>query len=325
MVGWRDRGELRSVAVVFTLAALAAAGLDGAEPARAATTNITLDLSGANGVGSMSTAAVSCADGGTGSSWHTDYQALTGVHSWTADAHLDVHSDGAGSPQTAYSGAFMPDGGSRLSLANDRGTIELGLSSIQNSCAKAALGFDGKTVNGDGSWSVISADGAYRSAGGAGSFSILDAGVAPGAVNPFHMTLSGSLSVLDPSLSVTVARAFWGQLGLDYVLRVLSVTYQITNAGPGDAFAPVLTAASSPTPGVTLIGPVPQSLDDLASGASTLVTVRYQLGVTAPCQAVILNCKFSTVVGVTMPDALDIPHAFSAPLPVTGPDLPPPL
>jgi hypothetical protein len=41
--------------------------------------------------------------------------------------------------------------------------------------------------------------------------------------------------------------------------------------------------------------------------------------------AVILNCNFSSVVNVSLPDALDVPSTPSSTLPVTAPVLPPPL
>jgi hypothetical protein len=66
-------------------------------------------------------------------------------------------------------------------------------------------------------------------------------------------------------------------------------------------------------------------LGDLASGASTDVTVRYNLGLLAPCALVILNCSFSTTLTATMPDALDVSSTDSASAQVTAPNLPPPL
>jgi hypothetical protein len=124
---------------------------------------------------------------------------------------------------------------------------------------------------------------------------------------------------------VTVLNTFWGNLGLDYVTRTVSVTYQVTNSGTGDAFSTSVVSTSSPTNGVTPKGPQPQALGDLPAGQSAQFTVLYQLGLLAPCAVVILNCKFSSVVTVSLPDALDVAATRSATLPISAPALPPPL
>ncbi len=108
-------------------------------------------------------------------------------------------------------------------------------------------------------------------------------------------------------------------------MRNVSVTYQVTNSGPGDSYGDTLVSTSSTTPGVTPLGITPQPLGDLAAGASTTVTVRYNLGLLAPCTLVILNCKFASTLTATMPDALDVPSTLSASTPVSAPTLPPPL
>jgi hypothetical protein len=245
---------------------------------------------------------------------------------WNVDLHLDVHSDGTGPGQTVYSGGFMPDGMSRVALSNSRGTMLLGLTSPNDSCTKAGLSFDGTTVSGTGTWSVTSANGSYRQASGSGNYNIVQAHVAPGAINSFHLTLTGSITVLSPAMQISLVSTSWGNLGLDYVSRIVTATYQIKNVGTGDSFAPTLTSATSHADGVTSLGPVPQALDDLAAGASTQVSVKYQLALLQPCQLVILNCSFGTTVGVNMPDALDVPFPqTSANVQVIAPTLPPPL
>jgi hypothetical protein len=142
------------------------------------------------------------------------------------------------------------------------------------------------------------------------------------------LNLNGQITVLQPHLMVEMLGASWGNLGVDYATRRPTVTYRITNTGPGDTFNPVLTGATSPTPGVSTIGPVPQALPDLASGDSTIVSVRYQLALlSGPCALVILGCQFDTTLSVSMPDALDKADSPppSATVHVKTPNLPPPL
>jgi hypothetical protein len=77
---------------------------------------------------------------------------------------------------------------------------------------------------------------------------------------------------------------------------------------------------------VSPLGPTPQPLFDLPSGASQIVQVRYQFSLlTGPCKLIILNCAFHSTVTVNMPDALDAPHVLTATAPSKAPALPPPL
>jgi hypothetical protein len=202
------------------------------------------------------------------------------------------------------------------------------------SCAAPPLSFDGTTVAGSGTWTIDpnSTTGSYHPlpanpSTGSGTFT-LNLGVAPGADNPWTLTLNGNISVPQPSLKIEVVSTSWGNLGLDYATRRPTVTYRITNTGPGDTFNPVLTAATPNTYGVTQIaGQVPMALPDLAHGDSTLVSVRYQFALRSPCQGVILGCTFKTTLAVSMPDVLD--KATSPPPQVTttqkAPTLPPPV
>jgi hypothetical protein len=296
---------------------------------------INVAASGANGVGRITTPGRPCAEGGNGSYRHYSLEtSVPGgqVSSLPANlrSSLDVHHDGTepvGTPIAPTANqAFLLGSESHATFTNQRGAIQLRLTSGSGTCQAASLSFDGITVAGTGTWGLdpLSTNGAYRSATGNGTF-ILSAGVAPGADNPWTLSLQGSINVLQPTLKVEVVSTFWGNLGLDYVTRRVSVTYRITNTGPGDAFNTVLQSTTSPTAGVSPLGPTPQPIGDLLAGQAAVVTVRYQLGLLSPCALVILSCRFDTTVNVAMPDALDVLTPQSATVPAKAPDFPPPL
>lgn len=303
-------------------------------------------LSGTNGVGKINTPGRSCAAGGDGAYWHYDYstplQGLdpkldpTGEQVKTRFSyqpgevrlHLDLHSEDAGRPAP---NAFLLGGESHASLINDRGTVKLRLKG--GDCAKPGLSFNGTTASGSGAWEVDTSTGAYRNATGTGTFTIHQADVAPGADNPFRVDLAGSLTVQQPSLSVPTVEAYWGNLGLDYLLRRLTVVYEVKNEGPGDAFSVQFTSAQPKDVGtaVTVVPPAasPTRLGDLRSGQSDKVKVRYRLGTgNPPCDAVLLQCRFGAEVKVSMLDALDRTWAGSPTtqtVQVAVPDFPPPI
>ncbi|MGH9282307.1 MAG: hypothetical protein ACRD0S_05165 [Acidimicrobiales bacterium] len=124
-------------------------------------------------------------------------------------------------------------------------------------------------------------------------------------------------------------RSFWGRDGVDYAKRQVAVVYDVTNTGPGDSFGTFLQAASSPTPGASLIaiiingdnllidgntpvGTFPRALGDLATGETARVTLKWQLPLPAgnpPCGLVILGCEIDTTITFRVPDALDVPAA----------------
>jgi hypothetical protein len=288
--------------------------------------------SGANGVGSIVDPGLSCAQGGQGN--YRDYLLSTTVPGGVLSslpgnlrANLNVQHDGVEPPVGAITDdAFLLGNTSHATFSNQRGTMQLELSS--GTCASPTLPFDGTTVSGSGTWVVDPTSsgnsGSYRQATGSGTFT-LSAGIAPGAANPWSLGLTGSVNVLQPSLAVSVVNTFWGNLGLDYAARDVSVTYQITNNGPGDSYGDTLVSTAPASAGATPLGPTPQTLGDLAAGASTDVTVRYNLGLLAPCTLVILACTFSSTLTATMPDALDVPTTQTATASVTAPDYPPPL
>lgn len=292
----------------------------------------------------------SCAEGGKGGSWHYGYEASLPNNVLTNSApipgdlrlNLDLHSEkhqvrtapeplGAAPPDPT---AFLLGDSSRVSMSNRRGTVRLALQS--GSCDAPSLAFNGTTAAGNGTWGIVGSSGAYRQAAGSGTFA-LRADVAPGADNPWDLRLSGSIAVLKPKLKVEVTDTYWGFLGAHYALRWVSVIYKVTNVGQGDAFDVRLTGASSPTPGVALIGPIdgnvalgpiPQNLGDLSAGESERVLLRWQLPLpakTPPCQLVILGCAFDNTLTFRVPDALDDVTVQSSTARAVAPNLPPPV
>ena len=325
---------------------------------------LTISSSGSNGAGRIVDPGRRCADGGSGQYRHVGIDSALPTPPTSPNAVIsanlpgfirgsfDVHHDGdevVGQPITpAANQAFLQGTESHVTLSNQRGSVQLRLTS--GTCAAPTLSFDGTTVAGTGSWTIDpnSTTGSYHPTApnpstGSGTFT-LSMGVAPGADNLWALTLNGDITVPQPKLKVEVASTSWGNLGVDYVTRRVTVVYRVTNIGTGDAFDTVATEASTTTPGVKAMGPVPQKLGDLAHGESTTFTVRYQfslielslnVGTTivgqgligGPCTLVILNCTFSTKVSVSMPDVLDkadVP-APSQTLQVTAPTFPPPL
>jgi hypothetical protein len=315
---------------------LATLGLIGVAPSSAATygapTPINVIVSGANGEGRIETPGRSCADGGQGAYWNYDYGArLAGgvFSSLPGDVrmHLALHSDTVRFPNTGPAvvggNAFLLGTESHASIGNDRGTLRVRMSS--GNCDAPSLTFDGTTAAGAGSWVVESGQGSYRDATGSGTFNVT-AAVAPGADNPFNLTLAGAVSVLQPNLQVEVLKTYWGSLGTDYLTRRVTVVYRITNTGPGDAFnAQVLTTTPN-TGGVTALGGANLPLGDLEPGDSEVHHVRFQLALLGPpCQLIVLNCAFVTTTKVQWNDALDVVTTPSASNAAKAPNLPPPL
>ena len=292
----------------------------------------------------------SCAEGGDGGYWHYGYEAplpnnvLTNTAPIPGDLrlNLDLHSEhhqvrtnpeplGANPSNPT---AFLLGDATRVSMSNRRGTVRLGLQS--GDCASPTFAFDGTTASGSGVWGIVGSSGAYRQAVGSGIFA-LTASVAPGADNPWDLKLNGNISVLQPKLKVEVTETYWGFLGAHYALRWVSVIYKVTNIGQGDAFDVRLTGATSPTPGVALIGPIdgniargplPQKLGDLSAGESERVVLRWQLPLPAknpPCQLVILGCEFDNTLTFQVPDALDDVTVQSGTAHAKAPNLPPPV
>ncbi len=344
------RGAGRSALVlgIVVLLAVVTPGSLGAAP-------LNVDVVGGYGVVRATDAALSCADDGEGSYRHYFAEAplaagalskLAGVVRST----FDVHYDGAAALASQPS-AFLLGSESHVTLSNQRGSVQILLR--RGTCQEPGVSFDGVTAGvafPAGSWSSGAGDvvgtGAYRQATGSGTFGF-SADMNPGADNAWALRLSGALEVLQPELRVKVERTFWGNLGLDYVARVVSVVYRVGNVGTGDAFNVRLKHAGSPTSGVTGCGepakplqacppgpPPQQVLGDLqacpdanlpATCDTELVTVRYKLGLVQPCALVVLNCAFKTTLTVEMPDSLDVSTDKSATVDAKAPALPPPL
>lgn len=307
---------------------------------------LTGSWSGANAYGRIGDPGRACADGGAGEYRHMNVEApLATSPNAVISANLpgvirgsfDVHHDGSelvGSPiSPSANQAFLLGTESHVTFSNQRGSVQLRLTA--GTCASPKLSDDGFTVAGTGTWTIDpnSTTGSYHPlpanpSTGSGTFT-LSLGIAPGADNPWTLTLNtGTITVPQPNLKVEVVDTSWGNLGLDYATRRVTVTYRITNIGPGDTFNPVVTKAAPVTYGVTLMkGQIPQALPDLAHGDSTLINVRYQFGLYQPCNKVILGCNFKTTIAVSMPDVLD--KATSPPPQVTtsqkAPVFPPPI
>ena len=314
--------------------------------------------------------SLDCGAGGDGSYWHFESEAqlpagvITGPQStMPGDFRLyaavnspyhEVRSTPEPVPGPTQDSAMLLPDSSHAAMTNQRGSLKYGLSS--GSCPRDQVGagftldFDGITAATNekpGIWSLLDSAGSYREAkAGATNTFDLTANVSPGANNPWAITMRGSLSVLQPALDVRLLNTFWGHDGVDYALRQVGVTYQVTNVGYGDAFDVRLANAMSPTPGASLIaiivngdnllidgntpvGAPQRSLGDLASMETTTVTLKWQLPLPAgnpPCGLVILNCQFDTTLTFSLPDAMDV---AVVPAPVTtihvqAPNLPPP-
>lgn len=192
----------------------------------------------------------------------------------------------------------------RVTLTNARGTLTLALSS--GSCAAPSLFNNGTNVSGSGTWTVVAdttAGNSYRQATGSGTFT-LSTGIAVGGGGAWTLQLLGTVGVLQPTLAVT-HRAFWGG-PFNYLSRTLSVEYRIRNTGPGDAFGVALTDALPTTPGVTRLGPVPQTVGAVPAGTEKAVVVRYRV-----CGIAAIGCRFTADVQLHVADALDAGGAVS--------------
>jgi len=336
----------RRALLAITAAATAVVSLNGG-PAGAGPVPqpLTGSWSGANATGRIWDPGRLCSDGGSGQYRHMSVEApLATTPNAVISANLpgvirgffDVHHNGTepiGTPiSPAAAQAFLQGTESHVTISNQRGSVQLRLTA--GTCANPTLSFDGSTVSGGGSWTIdpASTTGSYHPlpanpSTGSGTFTFT-LGVAPGADNPWTLSLNGNISVPQPSLKLEVVDTSWGNLGLDYATRRVTVTYRVTNLGPGDTFNPVVKTATSPTYGVTLMkNQIPQNLPDLQHGESTTFSLRWQLGVFAPCAKVILGCTFKSTIAVSMPDVLD--KATSPPPQVTvsakAPTFPPPI
>ena len=313
--------RVRRAFVAALLGALlvpAPAGAGGPQP-------LTVNAAGTNGAGRIERPGRSCSDGGDGAYWHYEYESElpSGVlSSLVTDLglHLDVHSD----LDHGGRGGWLQGEESYATLANQRGTVKLRMTD-GGSCGAPTAAVSPETVTTAGTWAIEAGTGSYRQAAGSGNFQVV-AGIAPGADNPWDLDLGGTITVLAPGLDATVVDTWWGNLGADYLTRTVTVRVRLTNSGPGDSFGSRLTAAQPLTSGVVLRTPMPVALGDLASGESTDVDLRFQLGLlTGPCKLILLGCEFDTRFTAELPDALDVASSHQDTAHAKAPTLPPPL
>jgi hypothetical protein len=292
-----------------------------------ASTPISITASGANGAGRINTPGRSCEDGGDAASWHYAYESSVrpGVFSDLSSevrVNLDVHGEVEPSTTTGEPTGWLQGTESTAALVNERGTIVLRLAD-GGGCGNTTAELDRTKVVTAGTWTVDHGSGSYAGATGTGQFGVT-AGIAPGADNPWSLQLSGAIEIAQPVLEVAFVRSWWGNLGTDYLTRRPTVLVRVTNRG-GDGFGLTVTAAASPTAGVQPLTGVPIRLGDLPAGQSLDLTLRYQLGLLAPCALVIVGCAFGVTVATSVSDALGASAPSSVTVPATAPLLPPPL
>lgn len=285
------------------------------EPAAAAAppppTPLALTVGGANGVGRADLPGLACGKGGDGAAWHYGYETQLPPNTFTSlatDLRLNLDAHGTSNPAVLPDSpnGFLQGSESTVSLVNERGTAVLRLND-GGSCDHRTARVGRSTVKTTGEWTVTGGSGSFKTAQGHGTFKV-DAAVAPGADNPWTLTLDGGgVTVGQPNLQVSVARLWWGTFGLDLVTRRPTVLIRVTNAGPGDAYAVRVTDAAPTTGGVTLLEGAPVVLGDLAAGTSTVFTTRFQLALPGPCALIVLLCRFDVGVATAMTDALDRP------------------
>ncbi|MGW6710339.1 hypothetical protein ACWGDE_36360 [Streptomyces sp. NPDC054956] len=308
------RSPIRRVAVVLiVLLAGLALGAGPAPAAALAPTPLVLTASHVNG--NVTSLAADCTSGPL-----TETRRITGSQSVPAGQFSSLPGRLAFDLPVSIGGAHAALRGNdgRVTLTNARGTLTLALSS--GSCATPTLSYDGFTIGGTGTWTVLSDStpgNSYRQATGSGTFRILDAGISIGAGQPWTLQLSGSVNPLQPAVTVT-HRAFWGS-PFNYLSRTLGVEYRIRNTGPGDAFGVVLDDADTSSAGVTRIGPVPQAVGAVPAGSERSVVVRYRV-----CGIAVIGCRFTADVRLAVADALDAGGPASFPRTVQVPVLPVP-
>ncbi|RSS40460.1 hypothetical protein EF912_32260 [Streptomyces sp. WAC07061] len=305
------RSAVRRTAVVVT-ALLAGVAVTTAPAGAAGRVPDPLNVSASSAAGVV-TGAPACPSGPL-----TDGRLLTGSASLNPGVFSSLPSQlgvslpfRVGAPQAA-----LPGDDARVALSNARGTLTLALEA--GTCSSPTLSYNGTTVTGSGTWTVIpdsTTANAYRGATGTGSFTVT-ADATPGTGKLWSLDLTGPVSLLQPQVAVT-HRAYWGGLG-NYLSRTLSVEYRIRNTGSGDAFNVKLLDAPPTGPGITRLGPVPQTVGSIRSGATASVVVRYRV-----CGIAVVGCRFTADTQTSLTDALDgNPHTETVPVTVQVPIAP---
>jgi hypothetical protein len=233
---------MRRLGVLCALAATAAC-LWGATTASAG--SFATRLTSTNGFGSFDD-TITCANGGDGPSWRYGYTGaatpLSGTLGGLWSGTLEVH-------RSTVTGGFMPGGTGRVAIdAGDRGGLFLEFSG--GSCTTTPLtlsnGGDEPTVSGALPFQITGGIGAYRLVTGSGT-AALTAQLTKGADNAAQIDLSGTVTALQPNLTVSAASARWPRIA-DWLGRNIAVGVTVTNSGPssttGDAFDVDLVSAT---------------------------------------------------------------------------------
>lgn len=303
------RSAVRRTAVVV-IALLAGLAVAAAPAGAAGPVPVTVNGSGADGV---VTSSAGCPAGPL-----TDGRTLGGSDALAAGVFSSLPTQLAfGLPfRVGGAQAALPPDGTQVTLTNARGSVTVRLDG--GGCDAPGLSYNGTVASGIGTWQVVpnsTPTNAYRGAVGSGSFSV-NADVTPGSGKSWGLDLLGSVEPLQPQVAVT-HRAYWGGLG-NYLTRTLSVEYRIRNTGSGDAFNVKLLDALPTGSGITRLGPVPQTVGSIRSGATASVVVRYRV-----CGIAVVGCRFTADTQTSLTDALDgNPHTDTVPVTVQVPVTP---
>jgi hypothetical protein len=149
------------------------------------------------------------------------------------------------------------------------------------SCAVTGLADGEHTIN------VTVADNAGNTGSGSGSFTVY--------------TCQGA----KPVLGIATTGAFWGSYP-DYLTGLLSVNYNVSNAGPGTAQSVQLIGAVNTMGAETMAG-IPGSLGNIAVGSSEAAVVKYHVpaGVS----------MFRSSIYAAATDACGVSYAYPGPMP----------
>lgn len=313
--------QLRPARVLCCLAVVLASsliggGVSGASP------NFSAQLAGGEAIASQPADDRTCRDGSSSSrrlQARSDVTAgVLGGVAGSVGVDLDVAPAGASS---SYLGPDRP----RLTFTTSRGTIGLLLDS--GSCEAPTLsGSDPRVAAGPATWAVDPAQttGGYVGATGTGTAQ-LALELAPGARNDWSVQLTGQLEVLQPNVTVSFIRSYWGGLGAGFTGRRATVIYRFTNEGPGRTYGAVLTAAGSPVDGITAPTFTALRLGDLQPGQSTDVTVHFRLDAKDARGPLVTRRELWTSLRLLTPDALDRGTERTVELVVQTPSFPPAL
>ena len=283
---------------------------------------LSLSTTGSNGIGTSVLDALPCpgAPSPSTSYWHYGYDATLapgGFGPEPADLrlYLDVRDDQNGG---AVPNGWLEGTESTVTIANPRGSVVVRLTD-GGSCGNRTATVSGDAVATSGTWTVGAGSGAYSRATGAGTFSV-QAGLAPGATNPWTLSLNGTINVARPTLVTSVVRTYWGQDGLDYLSRTVSVVYQLADFG-GNAYDVRLAGFSSGDPGVSYAGGAPTAGWDIGSGSSVQFVARWRVAATSGCPTG-LGCNFRTTIHASLHDGLDASLSYVTSVSQTTPAAP---